>query len=147
MYFPSVRGVCVNAGMSNNEREASGKRRANQLCIHWELTANHKNRFENAKKWLKKASRQSDYLCMLKKKKQKKKPVETLEVMISENALGQDRTNITYTGKILPMSVTPLSTPLSFYQFLSSRELISLQLLKQSNHKSNSRKMITCWTP
>lgn len=42
------------------------------------------------------------------------------------------------------MSVTPLSTLLSFYQFLSSRELISLQLLKQSNHKSNSRKMITC---
>lgn len=50
-------------------------------------------------------------------------------------------------GKKLSMSVTPLSTPLSFYQFLSSRELISLQLLKQSNHKSNSRKMITCWTP
>lgn len=70
--------------------------------------------------------------------------MESLEVMTLENALGQDRTNITYRGKKLSMSVTPLSTPLSFYQFLSSRELISLQLLKQSNHKSNSRKMITC---
>lgn len=64
--------------------------------------------------------------------------------MTLENTLGQDRTNITYRGKKKSMSVTPLSTPLSFYQFLSSRELISLQLLKQSNHKSNSRKMITC---
>lgn len=93
---------------------------------------------------MKKVSRQSDYLCMLKKQKPKKNPVETLEIMILENALGQDRTNFTCRGKILPMSVTPLSTPLSFYQFLSSQELISLQLLKQSNHKSNSRKMITC---
>lgn len=79
--------------------------------------------------------------------KKKTKPMESLEVMTLENALGQDRTNIIYRGKKLSMSVTPLSIPLSFYQFLSSRELISLQLLKQSNHKSNSRKMITCWTP
>lgn len=41
-----------------------------------------------------------------------KKTMETLEVMTSENALRQDRTNITYRGKILSMSVTPLSAPL-----------------------------------
>lgn len=75
----------MNAGTSNNERAASGKRGANQLWIHLELTEDHKNRNENAKKKLpKKASTQSDYFYMLKKKN----PMESLKVMTLENAMG-----------------------------------------------------------